>query len=346
LSRGNIMKSLLLPVLSFATLFAGCSSAPTPAPVVPETHGMGTIVRLDPVFDSLVPRNAQIEKVAGGFQFTEGPLWRPEGLLWFSDVTGNVVRSLTPDGKVQVLIQNAGGQTNAPAGSFVGPNGMIADKEGAVLLCQHTNRRIVRVAKDLTMTPVLEKFEGQRFNSPNDLVYKSDGSLYFTDPPYGLLKQDDDPAKELKFNGVFRYGGGKLQPVIKDLSRPNGIAFSPDEKTLYVANSDEKRKVWMRCDVAADGTVSNGRVFADVTDEKEGGLPDGMKIDSQGNVYATGPGGVWVFSSEGKHLGTIKPPEIPANCNWGEDGTVLYITARTSVYRVKLAVAGKKALYQ
>jgi gluconolactonase len=341
-----MMKSLLLPVLSFAVLFAGCSSAPTPVPVVPETHGMGTIVRLDPAFDSLVPHDAQIEKVGGGFQFTEGPLWRPEGLLWFSDVTGNVVRSLTPDGKVQVLIQNAGGQTNAPAGSYGGPNGMIADKDGTVLLCQHTNRRIVRVAKDLTMTPYLERFEGKRFNSPNDLVYKSDGSLFFTDPPYGLLKQDDDPAKELKFNGVFRYGGGKLQLVIKDLSRPNGIAFSPDEKTLYVANSDEKRKIWMRYDVAEDGKVSNGRVFADVTNEKEGGLPDGMKIDSQGDVYATGPGGVWVFSSEGKHLGTIKPPEIPANCNWGDDGTALYITARTSVYRVKLAVAGKKALYQ
>ena len=241
------MKSSLLLALCFAVLFAGCSSAPAPAPVVPETHGVGNIVRLDPAFDSLVPRDAQIEKVGGGFQFTEGPLWRPEGLLWFSDVTGNVVRSLTPDGKIQILIQNAGGQTSAPAGSFVGPN---------------------------------------------------------------------------------------------------GIAFSPDEKTLYVANSDEKHKVWMQYDVVADGMVSNGRVFADVTNEKEDGLPDGMKTDSQGNVYATGPGGVWVFSSEGKHLGTIKPPETPANCNWGEDGTALYITARTSLYRVKLAVAGKKALYQ
>ena len=251
------MKSSLLLALCFAVLFAGCSSAPAPAPVVPETHGVGNIVRLDPAFDSLVPRDAQIEKVGGGFQFTEGPLWRPEGLLWFSDVTGNVVRSLTPDGKIQILIQNAGGQTSAPAGSFVGPNGMIADKEGTVLLCQHTNRSIVRVAKDLALTPYLEKFEDKRFNSPNDLVYKSDGSLYFTDHPYGLLKQDEDPAKELKFNGVFRYGGGKLQPVVKDLSRPNGIAFSPDEKTLYVANSDEKHKVWMQYDVVADGMVSN-----------------------------------------------------------------------------------------
>ena len=340
------MKFLLLTALFLAVFFAGCSSPQAPAPVAPESHGVGKIVRLDPSFDSLVLPNAQIEKVGGGFQFTEGPLWRPEGLLWFSDVTGNVVRSLTPDGRVEVLIQNAGGETNAPAGSYVGPNGMIADKEGTVLLCQHTSRRIVRVAKDLSMTPYLEKFEGKRFNSPNDLVYRSDGSLYFTDPPYGLLKQDEDPAKELKFNGVFRYGESKLQVVIKDLTRPNGIAFSPDEKTLFVANSDVKHKVWMQYDVAADGLVLNGRVFADVTAEMEDGLPDGMKVDSQGNVYATGPAGVWVFSPGGKHLGTIKPPEVPANCNWGEDGTVLYITARTSVYRIKLAVAGKKALYQ
>ena len=167
---------------------------------------------------------------------------------------GNVVRSITPAGEVQVLIQNSGGQSSAPPGSFIGSNAMVADKDGDVLLCQHTNRRIVRVAKDLTMTPYLEKYQGKRFNSPNDLVYKSDGALYFTDPPYGLLKQDDDPAKELKFNGVFRYAGGKLQVVVKDLTRPNGLAFSPDEKTFYVSNSDEKHKVWMRYDVAPDGT--------------------------------------------------------------------------------------------
>jgi gluconolactonase len=307
---------------------------------------VGNIVRLDPAIDSIVPKGAQIEKVAGAFQFAEGPLWRPDGHLWFSDVVGNLVRSITPAGQVTVLIENSGGQSSAPPGSFIGSNGMIADKDGFVLLCQHTDRRIVRVAKDLKMTPYLEKYEGKRFNSPNDLVYKSDGALYFTDPPYGLLKQDDDPAKELKFNGVFRYSGGKLQAVIKDLTRPNGLAFSPDEKTLYVANSDEKRKVWMRYDVAADGTVSNGRVFADVTGETADGLPDGMKVDVQGNVYASGPGGLWIFSPEGKHLGTIKPPETPANCNWADDGQTLYVTARTSVYRIRVANMGEKALYQ
>ena len=335
------MKAALILLLTI--LLAGCSQAPAP---VAESHGVGSIVRLDPAFDSLAPRDAQIEKVAGGFTFTEGPLWRPDGRLWFSDVVGNVVRSVTPAGQVEVLIQESGGKSDAPAGSFIGSNGMVTGKDGEVILCQHGNRRIVRVGKDLTMTPLLEKFQGKRFNSPNDLVYKSDGSLYFTDPPYGLLKQDDDPAKGLKFNGVFRYAGGKVQLLVKDMTRPNGIAFSPDEKTLYVANSDEKRKVWMRFDVAADGSVSGGRVFADVTAEKDDGLPDGMKVDSQGNVWATGPGGVWVFAPDGKHLGTIKPPETPANCGWAEDGKTLYMTARTSVYRIKLAVAGEKALYQ
>src|ERR1035441_8601431 len=187
------MKVALIP--SLAILLAGCSQAPAP---VAESHGVGSIVRLDPAFDALAPRDARIEKVAGGFQFTEGPLWRPDGRLWFSDVIGNVVRSVTPAGQVQVLIQESGGKTDAPAGSFIGSNGMIAGKDGEVLLCQHTNRRIVRVGTDLKMTPLVEKFEGKRFNSPNDLVYKSDGSLYFTDPPYGLLKRSGEHTSELQ----------------------------------------------------------------------------------------------------------------------------------------------------
>jgi gluconolactonase len=204
----------------------------------------------------------------------------------------------------------------------------------------------VRIGKDRQISVLVDRFDGKRLNSPNDLVYKSsDASLYFTDPPYGLLKQDDDPQKELKFNGVFLLAGGKLQAVIRDLTRPNGIAFSPDEKILYIANSDEKRKVWMQYDVQPDGTVSNGRVFFDVTSEKEDGLPDGMKLDIKGNLYCAGPGGICVFSPEGKHLGTIKPPETPANCNWGDDGKTLYITARTGLYRIRLAAQGQRPLY-
>lgn len=333
---------ILYPIaaLVFAT---GCSTAPASAP---ETPPLGKVIRLDPAFDALVPKDAKIEKVATGFTFTEGPLWRPEGLLWFSDVPGNLVRSVTPAGAVKTIIQNAGGTVTAPPGAFIGPNGMIADKDGAVLLCQHGNRQIVRVAKDMTMTTYLEKFEGHRFNSPNDLVYRSDGALYFTDPPYGLLKQDDDPAKELKFNGVFLYAGGKLTAVVKDLNRPNGIALSPDEKTLYVANSDEKKRFWMRYDVSPNGAVSNGRVLYDLANAKEQGIPDGMKVDTHGNIYAAGPEGVWVLSPGGKHLGTIQPGETAANCNWGDDGKTLYITASTSVYRIKLGAMGQKPLYQ
>ena len=334
-------------LIAAALLSAGCSTAPPPAPEKSAAAPtIGSIQRLDPAFDALVPKDAQIEKLAGGFTFIEGPLWRPSNALWFSDVVGNVVRQWTPDGKVTEILRPGGYDGNSlPAGGFNGPNGMTADKDGAVLLCQHGNRRIARIDKDMKVTTLVDKFEGKKFNSPNDLVFRSDGSLYFTDPPYGLPKGDDDPTKELKFNGVFRLANGKLQAIVKDLTRPNGIALSPDEKTLYVAVSDEAHKVWMRYDLAADGTVSNGKVFADVTAEKEDGLPDGMKVDSLGNVYGSGPGGIWVFSPDGKHLGTIKPPETPANCGWGDDGKSLYITARTGLYRIKLAVAGEKLVY-
>jgi gluconolactonase len=337
-------KSHLL--LAAALLSAGCSTPPPPVAEKPAAPAIGSIVRLDPAFDALVPKDAQIEKLASGFTFIEGPLWRPSNALWFSDVVGNVVRQWTPDGKVTEILRPGGYDGNSlPADGFNGPNGMTADKDGAVLLCQHGNRRIARIDKDMKVTTLVDKFEGKKFNSPNDLVFRSDGALYFTDPPYGLPKGDDDPTKELKFNGVFRLANGKLQAIVKDLTRPNGIALSPDEKTLYVAVSDPDHKVWMRYDLAANGTVSNGKVFADVTAEKEDGLPDGMKVDSMGNVYGSGPGGIWVFSSDGKHLGTIKPPETPANCGWGDDGKTLYITARTGLYRIKLAVAGEKPVY-
>ena len=340
--------SIIKPTLAFALALIIVARSTAPAPAPQEPAALGSIVRLDPTFDELLPKDAQLEKVAEGFTFTEGPIWRPSGVLWFSDVVGNVVRQWSPDGRVTEILNPGGydGKGNLPVGGYNGPNGMTADKDGAVLLCQHGFRRIVRISKDLKITTVVDTYEGRRLNSPNDVVYRVDGSFYFPDPPYGLPKGDDDPAKELTFNAVFRMAKGKLQPVIKDLSRPNGIAFSPDQKTLYIANSDEKKKIWMAYDVAGDGTVSNGRVFADVTAEKDPGVPDGLKVDSKGNIWTSGPGGIWVFSPGGKHLGTIKMPEIPANCNWGDDWKSLYITARTSLYRIKLAVAGERQLYQ
>ena len=318
------------PATSSATP-AATAAGPSPANVV------GTIERLDPALDALVAPGAVIERVAGGFQFTEGPLWRTDHTLWFSDVPGNVVRSLTPEGRVTVLIENAGGVSTAPAGSFIGPNGMAEAPDGSVWLAQHGDRRIVRIAPDRTLTPVVSTFEGKRFNSPNDLVFARDGALYFTDPPYGLGKQDEDPAKELRFNGVYRVANGRVVALVRDLNRPNGLAFSPDFKVLYVNNSDAAKNLVMRYDVAADGILRGGRVFADLT-SKIDGLADGLKVDAQGNVYTTGPGGVWVFSPAGAHLGTIKPPETPANCGWGDDGKTLYMTAVTGIYRVKTLV--------
>ena len=340
------MKLALIIIAALATV--ACSNAPAPAPAPEKPTGVGSITRLDPAFDALVPKDSVIEKLAGGFTFIEGPIWRPQLQgLWFSDVVGNVVRQWTPSGAVSVILQPGGYDGNSlPAGGFNGPNGMTADKDGAVLLCQHGYRRIVRISKDMKITTVVDKYQGKRLNSPNDVVFRADGSFYFTDPPYGLPKGDDDPAKELKFNAVFRVAKGKLQPVIKDLSRPNGIAISPDQKTLYVANSEEKNRIWMAYDIADDGTVRNARLFANVTSEKDPGVPDGMKVDSKGNIWASGPAGIWVFSPEGRHLGTIGMPEIPANCNWGDDWKSLYITARTGLYRIKLAVAGEKQLYQ
>jgi gluconolactonase len=314
--------------------FAGAIAGLPPA----QTGGTpGTIERLDPALDALVAPTAAVEKVAGGFKFTEGPLWRPDHTLWFSDVQGNVVRSLTPDGKVTVMIPNAGGLSNAPPDAFVGSNGMAAAPDGSVWMAQHGARQIARVGADRTLTPVVSRFEGKRFNSPNDLVFARDGAVYFTDPPYGLAGQDDDPARELTFNGVYRFANGRLQALVRDLNRPNGLAFSPDFKTLYVNNSDPAKNLVMRYDVAADGTLANGRVLADLT-SKVDGLADGMKVDARGNIYTAGPGGIWILSPDGKHLGTIRPPETPANCAWGDDGKTLYMTAVTSVYRVRTLV--------
>jgi gluconolactonase len=305
-----------------------------------------TILRHDAALDALVAADARVEKIAGGFTFTEGPLWRQPGVLWFSDVVGNVVRQWSPGGKVVELLRPGGYDGNAlPAGGFVGPNGMTAGPDGSVMLCQHGNRRIVRIDGDMRVTTLVDTFEGKKLNAPNDVVYRSDGTLFFTDPPYGLPRGDDDPAKELPFNGVFKLGDGKLDVIIKDLTRPNGIAFSPDEKILYVSNSDDNRRVWLRYDVASNGTVTGGRVFFDATAEQAAGVPDGMKIDVRGNVWATAPSAVYVFSPEGKRLGTITPPEDPANCAWGDDGRSLYITAETGVYRLRTLVLGQKVVY-
>lgn len=302
---------------------------------------VGSVVRVDPALDEIAPASPVIEKVASGFKFVEGPVWAREGYLLFSDIPNNVIDEWTPQGTVTVFLKPSGySGPEVTGGALQGSNGLTLDRQGRVAICEHGNRRVSRLEKNRKVTVLADRYQDKRLNSPNDLVYKSDGSLYFTDPPYGLPKQDDDPGKELPFSGIYRLSKGKLELLYKDLKRPNGIAFSPDEKVLYISNSDPERKIWMRFDVKADATVANPQVFFDATSNKEAGLPDGMKVDKKGNLYCTGPGGLWIFSSQGKHLGTIKLPEIPANCAWGDDGKTLYITARTGLYRVRLNIPG------
>jgi gluconolactonase len=223
--------------------------------------------------------------------------------------------------------------------NLIGSNGITLDKQGRIVFCQHGDRQISRLEKNGKRTVVASRYEGKRLNSPNDLVYKSDGSLYFTDPTAGLRLQDKDPAKELPFNGVYRLVKGKVELLSKEFARPNGIAFSPDEKYLYV--NDTTKKIIMRFDVQPHGGVTNGQVITDMTSDTAPGAPDGMKVDQKGNIYCTGPGGFWIMSPDGKHIATVKTKELPANLNWGDDdGKTLYLTARTGLYRIRLNIAG------
>jgi gluconolactonase len=313
-------------------------------PAPPSTASFGRIVRRDATLDAIVPPDARIEKLAEGFQFTEGPVWAPDGYLLFSDPNNNTIYRWSEDDGVSVYRAKSGyaglniGDYHQP-----GSNGLAIDGESRVTINQHGNRRVVRVERTGAVTVLADRYQGKRLNSPNDLVYRSDGSLYFTDPPFGLPKVFDDPGKELPFSGVFRWNDGSLQLLTTELSGPNGIAFSPDEKYLYVGDWDEKHKVVMRYDVAADGSIANGRVFADLTPQPGEDAIDGVKVDTRGNVYVSGPGGLWIYSPEGKALGTIEGAEHPHNFAWGDaDGRTLYITARTGLYRIRLSVEGSR----
>jgi len=300
------------------------------------------VLRIDPEIDRVIPRDARIERVATGFGFTEGPVWSPDGYLLFSDPNNNRIYRWDPDGQVSVYRTNSG-YTEMDIAEYgqPGSNGLAIDREGRLTIDEHGNRRVTRLEKNGVLTVLADRYQGKRLNSPNDLVYKSDGALYFTDPPFGLPKAFDDPRKELSFSGVFRFADSKLQLVADDLSGPNGLAFSPDERYLYVTNWDTARKVVMRYEVADDGSLRNGRVFFDMTGAAGEEALDGMKVDREGHLFVSGPGGVWVISAEGRHLGTIRAPELPANMGWGDaDGRTLYFTARTGVYRLRLPIGG------
>ncbi len=299
------------------------------------------VTRADAGIDEVLRPGTRLERVAGGFEFTEGPVWSADGALLFSSPNTNQVYRLA-DGRLSVFRSHSG-YTGFDIGRYhqPGSNGLTFDPQGRLTLCQHGNRRIIRVEPHGNITVLADRFEGKRLNSPNDLVYRSDGVLYFTDPPFGLPEVFDDPKKELAISGVFGVRAGEIFLVDDSLAGPNGLAFSPDERYLYVGNWDPDRKVVMRYDVAPDGTVSGGTVFFDLTPAEGEDAIDGIKVDELGNLWVCGPGGVWVISSDARHLGTLRLPEDPHNLAWGDDdGRGLYITALTSVYRLRTAVAG------
>jgi gluconolactonase len=278
-----------------------------------------------PDFWKVVERDARVEKVAGGFQFTEGPVWNPAGFLLFSDIPANQIVKFVPGAAPAVF--------RTPSGNS---NGLTYDRSGRLLMCEHSNRRVTRLEPDGTLTVLAASYDGKMLNSPNDIVVRSEGTIYFTDPPFGI---PEGQKKELPFQGVYKIApDGKLTLLVQDFDRPNGIALSPDEKTLYV---DDSVRLHVRAfDVAADGSISNGRVLAELKSQRPG-VPDGLKVDRQGNLYVTGAGGVWVFDKAGKHLGTIVLSELPANCAWGDkDFRTLYLTARTGLYKIRLKIPG------
>ncbi len=315
------------------------------------------VQKLDPALDSLISSDAKLERVATGFsKWTEGPVWTRSGSLLFAEIPANNIDEWIPGKGASVFIHPSGYEGSEPyKGPEPGSNGMTLDADGKVSVAGHARRNVWRlesVDPKAQLTILADSYQGKKLNSPNDLVYKSDGSLYFTDPPYGLPTQgDSDPLKELQVNGVYRIPGArqqkpgappdrdKLQLVIKDLGRPNGLAFSPDEKFLYVAESGTK--VWMRYHVQPDGSVTDGAVFLDPAGDPAKGVPDGLRVDKKGNIYSSGPGGVWIITPEAKHIGTIKVPEVVSNVAWGDkDGKTLYITGSTSIYRIRTKASG------
>lgn len=305
---------------------------------------LGSVEREDPRLDRLLPKDATIEVLASGFDWSEGPVWvKDGGYLLFSDVPRNIIYKWHETDGLSTYLTPSGFTGILPYSKEPGSNGLTFDAQGRLVLCEHGDRRIARLEKGGGKITLADGYQGKRLNSPNDVVVKSNGDVYFTDPPYGLPRLADDPTRELDFFGVFRVSPSDRVVTLlsKDLSRPNGLAFSPDEKTLYVANSDANG-IWMAYPVLADGTLGPGRVFADVSDlmKRRKGAPDGLKLDRDGNLWATGPGGIHVMTPEGTRLGIISTGEAVSNCAWGDDGSTLYITSDMYLVRVRTSTKG------
>jgi gluconolactonase len=325
-----------------------------------QTNG-AAVERLDPALDALVSADAKVELIKGGFGFTEGPVWVQrgrEGYLLFTDIPGNVIWKLTLDGTASIYqsqvgytgpevwrwggINNNGRERNDPQFeefAMIGADGMTLDRQGRLIVATFAGRSLMRIDQNGRRTVLADRYEGKRFGGPNDVVVKRDGAIYFTDT-YGAFRlREKDPRRELDFNSVFRWKDGKLSLVVKEMPSTNGLAFSPDEKYLYV-NGGRDNYV-NRYDVQADGSLANGKLFIDMRGRSERGITDGLRVDTKGNLYETGPGGVWVISPEGKHLGTIRAPEQSTNVGFGEaDRKTLFIAARTGIYKIRVNTPG------
>ncbi|HEY3787292.1 MAG TPA: SMP-30/gluconolactonase/LRE family protein [Urbifossiella sp.] len=309
---------------------------------------IGSIDRKNPKMDELIPKDAQIEVLAAGYKWTEGALWdKKGGFLLFSDIPNNRVVKWSAKGGTSDFLKPSGYTGSAKfTGPEPGSNGLAFDKTGTLFLCQHGDRRIAKLGADGKFITVVDKYLGKRLNSPNDLVFAKNGDLYFTDPPYGLPGQMKDPAKELDFQGVYRLNAkGELTLLTKEMSRPNGIGLSPDEKTLYVANSDPLLAIWKAFPINADGTLGAGKTIHDATTDVAAtaaskGLPDGLKVDQKGNIFATAVNGIYVFAPDFTFLGRIVTNDKTANCAWGDDGSVLYLCTNDKLTRVKTSTKG------
>lgn len=318
------------------TIMAACQSK--------ETRTAGTIEKLDPALDAIIDENARPEIIAEGYKWSEGPQWLSETkTLIFSDVPTNTIYQWSEGKEASVYLTPSGYTGTVERGGEMGSNGLTLNKEGKLVLCQHGDRRIAIMDAPLNdpkpnFITVSDNFEGKKLSSPNDVVVRSNGDFFFTDPPYGLPKQADDPTKETPFNGVYKVSGGKTTLLVDSLTRPNGIAFLPGEKTFIVANSDPAKAIWYAFDLTESDSVVNPRIFYDATEDAKTahGLPDGFRVDKQGNIFASGPGGIWIFNSEGKVLGKIKLSEPASNCALTDDEKTLFITNNMYVVRVKL----------
>lgn len=343
------MKTLCYISLTISTFICSCQlpAAKKEQPTAPTYLSAGKIERLHPSLDSIIAPDAKIEVLAEGFKWSEGPLWIAAGeYLLFTDIPPNRVMRWKEGEGVSLYLTPSGYTGKASRGGEPGANGLLLDAAGQLVLCQHGDRRVVRMNAPLDrpapeFVTLADRWNGKRFNSPNDAVFDRQGNLYFTDPPYGLEKQAEDPAKEIPFQGVYRLRpDGTVVLLLDSLTRPNGIAFSPDEKTLYVANSDPAKAIWMAYEVQPDGSLKNGRLFHDATSKVSDampGLPDGLKVSPDGIVFATGPGGVWIFGADGAALGRIDTGQPTANCAFGNNGKALYLTANNYLMRVWLA---------